>query len=258
MITNKLETIEGVAVDLVAKVAPWCAPIPTAYLVGRATVLHLGWPGWVGFVAAIIVETLGLASTSTALELYQYNQDRRKSDPGAPFVLAAALVLAYFMVATGLTVALDIFPGLAVYSPAIFPALSLTGVTVLALRSDQRRRLAGIAQDRAERREARQVHKETAQFTRPTGAQGGAQFVRQNAQGSAQINAIDAINATRQARRDALLDALLDAYSSNPELGATEAARLLGVHRNTIYNYTDELMGAGRLSRNGHGWEVRQ
>ena len=77
---QKIEAIESIAIDLVAKVAPWCAPVPTAFLVGRATVNHLGWPVIVGVAAAVVVETLGLASTATALELYQYNQNKRKSD----------------------------------------------------------------------------------------------------------------------------------------------------------------------------------
>ena len=48
MIIQKLENIESVAIDLVAKVAPWCAPVPTAFLVGRATIEHLEWPTAVG------------------------------------------------------------------------------------------------------------------------------------------------------------------------------------------------------------------
>jgi hypothetical protein len=151
--------VEGLATDAVAKVAPWCAPIPTAYLVGRATVEHLAWPGWVGIVAAVIVESLGLATTATALELRQYNASKRKSDPRGPFTLAALLVGVYLVVAVGLTVALDILPVLAVYSPAVFPLLSLCGVTTLAIRSDHKRRLEAIAQDKAQRRASRKARK---------------------------------------------------------------------------------------------------
>jgi hypothetical protein len=58
--------IESVLTNAVAKTAPWAVPIPTAYLVGRATVDHLHWPVWVGVVAAVVVESLGLATTATA------------------------------------------------------------------------------------------------------------------------------------------------------------------------------------------------
>ena len=153
-------SIESRLVDLVAQIAPWAAPIPTAYLVGRATVLHLAWPVEVGIVAAVIIESLGLATTSTALALREYNASKRQSDPAAPFPLAAGLVGAYLVVAVLLTVALDTVPVLAVYAPAIFPFLSLAGMTVLALRHDQARRVAAIADSRAaaaeERRQARE------------------------------------------------------------------------------------------------------
>ena len=86
-------TLESRLVDLVAQIAPWAAPIPTAYLVGRATVLHLAWPVEVGIVAAVIIESLGLATTSTALALREYNASKRQADPAAPFPLAAGLVL---------------------------------------------------------------------------------------------------------------------------------------------------------------------
>ena len=111
----------------------------------------------VGIVAAVIVESLGLATTATALELRDYNAGKRKTDPAAPFTLAAVLVGIYLVVAVGLTVALDILPEVAVYSPAIFPLLSLCGVTVLALRGDHRRRIEAIVQDKARRRASRKA-----------------------------------------------------------------------------------------------------
>jgi len=205
----------------------------------------------VAVVAAIIVESLGLATTATALDLREYNASKRKSDPRAPFTLAAVLVGVYLVVALALTVALDIAPVLATYSPAIFPLLSLVGVSVLALRADHKRRVGAIAQEKAERktrRTAQQVHKADAQRAHSGNGRG--------AQGSAQNNAFDTVNRTRQERKAALLCALLEAYEDNPNLGATDAARALGVHRNTIYGYTAELESVGKLQKNGDGWKV--
>lgn len=248
-----LDKIERSAVDLVAKIAPWAAPIPTAYLIGRATINHLAWPAPVAITAALIIETLGLASAATALELFEFNQVRRKTDSPAPFALAVGLVLAYFTIATGLTVALDIYPALARYAPAIFPALSLTGITILALRADHRRRLQGIADERAERKETR---RQVAQNKRTKTAQAPALVKPVSAQKTANHGDLSAANRTKQKRREQLIDALLGAYLDNPDLGATEAARLLGVHRNTVYNYSGALVEAGRLSKNGAGWVV--
>lgn len=259
-----IEQVERLATDVVARVAPWAAPVPTAYLVGRASVLHLGWPDWVGLTAALVVECLGLVTTATALELREYNAAKRKNDPAAPFVLATALVGVYLVVAVGLTVALDIAPALATYAPAIFPVLSLTGVTVLALRGDHRRRLAGIEhvkqERKAERRRSAQQAPNECTPVPKSDAQNDALVIHPGGRSSAQFRApdaqLDAANRTRQAHKRALKKALLDAYRDNPHLGATVAAQLLGVHRNTVYTYAAELESAGVIRRNGDGVEV--
>lgn len=260
-----MRAIETRITDLIAGLAPWLAPIPTAYLVGRATLGALGWPLAVAICAALIVESLGLTATNTALALWQYNRQRRKTDPAAPFALAAGLVLAYVAVAVLLTVALDVTPSLARYAPAIWPALSLTGVTLLALRADHARRLDLIQADKQERRDARRAAaQESAQAQPKNDAQAahngqdlGAQAAH-NGQLPRRLPPGRAVgNAAQTAQRTALLEKLLDAYANNPDLGATEAARALGVHRNSIYNYTQDLITAGRLHKNGHGWEVR-
>jgi hypothetical protein len=250
MFTDTLDQLENTAVDLVAKVAPWAAPLPTAYLVGRATVAHLAWPATIGVVAAIIIECLGLATTATALRLWDYNQGKRKSDPSAPVPLAVGLVAVYFVVATGLTVLLDIAPHLAAYAPAIFPTLSLTGVTVLAIRADHQRRLDDIESVKAERKEKRQSRRKERRQRGNTETSSGAS-------NNANLNGkMDALQAARLSKKDARLDALLTFYASNPDAGPTEAGEAVGVSRQTIYTYNSELEQAGRIRRNGSGVEV--
>lgn len=156
MILDKLETQ---AVDFVARFSPWLAPLPTAYLTATATVEHLTWPLAVGIIAGAIVEALGLASVATALTLREYNQDKRKSDPIAPYALAISLAAVYFVSVTFLTVALDTAPRLATFAPLVFPVMSLAGATVLAIRADHRRRLVAIANEKAERKAKRQASK---------------------------------------------------------------------------------------------------
>lgn len=247
--------IETVLTDAVAKVAPWCAPIPTAYLVGRATVEHLAWPVWVGIVAAVIVESLGLATTATALELREYNASKRKSDPPAPFVLAAVLVGIYLVVAVGLTVALDTLPVLAVYSPAIFPILSLCGVTVLAIRGDHRRRVETIEDEKAERK-AKRTSKRMSKRTSTNVVQVNTSNVQGNGHETVQNGALDAVNTCRRERKALVLDAMMDIYRDSPEMGATEVARQLDIGRSTVYNYMADLEKQGRIRKNGEGIEV--
>ncbi|MCP4535982.1 MAG: hypothetical protein GY832_02450 [Chloroflexi bacterium] len=258
MITGILENfrswvgqVEAMATDALAALGPWLAPIPSAALVARASQEHLHWSTGLGLVAGAIIEILGLTATSTALALWDYNESKRKSDPPAPFPLAVALVGFYYASTVGLTVFLDITPNLARFAPVIFPTLALVGTVNLALRAQHKRRTGAIAQEKVERRTrrtAQQVHKNDAQQVHKSNDR--------NAQGSAQNSPLDAVNRTRQERKEALLCALLEAYKGNPTLGATEAARTLGVHRNTIYGYTAELEGSGKLRKNGDGWEV--
>ncbi len=146
---------ESKITSLISRLSPWLAPAPTAYLVGRATMQHLGWPFPIAFIAAIIIECLGLTTVATTLELREYNRTKRKSDPVAPFSLAAFMAGSYLGVAIGLTVMLDIVPTLAIYAPAIFPLMSLAGVTVIALRDDHQRRLAPILEEKQKRLEAK-------------------------------------------------------------------------------------------------------
>lgn len=175
-IKNTLEALskftdvaEVTVVDLVAKLAPWAAPLPTAYLVYSRSITHLHWPPWVALTAAIVIESLGLSTTATALRLYNYNATRKqypshyttddikksrmRVDPKAPMVLPLLLVGTYVITAELLTVILDISskPSLTLvdYAPAVFPLLSLTGVTILATRAAHTQRLAAIERGRS-------------------------------------------------------------------------------------------------------------
>ncbi|HIP97187.1 MAG TPA: hypothetical protein EYH32_08255 [Anaerolineae bacterium] len=129
-------------IDWIADTAPWLAPFPTAYLVFNNTMLHLGWPWPVSVAAGAIVEALGLVAIHTALEFREHNRGLRDSDQRrAPFELAAGMVAVYFVIVTALTVLLDTASTMARYAPLIFPLTSMTGVTLLALRADHRRRV---------------------------------------------------------------------------------------------------------------------
>lgn len=152
---NWLDRLENAVVEIASKIGPILAPAPTAFLVGRASIEHLNWPLPVGVIAALVIECLGLATTGLALDLWRYRKSKRKTDPPAPLALAISLIVVYFIVAIALTVALDINPELARFAPAIFPMLSLAGVSVLALRVDHRGKLAEIERGKTERRQKR-------------------------------------------------------------------------------------------------------
>ena len=245
-----LSVIETNLTDGIAAIGPWITPIPSAVLVANATVKDLHWSAELAWVAAAIIESLGLTTVSTSLLLWEYNADKRKTDPDAPFLLAASLVGVYLISTIGLTVLLDIFPDLARYAPALFPILALVGAVNLALRSGHRRRLAGIAQERAERKAERQA-------VRPT-AGSLTELLASNA-ASITVTPDSSLVKARQARtviQGNRMDNLLTLFRDNPKIGVTDAARTLNMSRQTVYTYLEQLQQAGRIKRNGHGIEV--
>lgn len=245
--------IETNLTDAIAALDPWITPIPSAVLVANATVKVLHWGTELGWVAAAaIIESLGLTTVSTSLLLWEYNAGKRKTDPAAPFLLAASLVGMYLVSTIGLTVLLDIFPDLARYAPALFPILALVGAVNLALRSGHRRRLAGIAQDRADRKAERQSFRPTV---------GSLSDILMSNPAPNAVNPDSSLVKARQARaviQGNRMDNLLTLYRDNPTIGVTAAARALNMSRQTVYSYLERLESDGRIRRNGQGVEVIQ
>lgn len=89
-----------------------------------------------------------------------------------------------------------------------------------------------------------QIRKEKARSTPPV----------QNVQNSD----LNDINAKRQAEKLANLERVLDYLASNPEASLSAIGEHIGKGKATAKNYTDELMAAGKLYKNGNGWEVAQ
>jgi hypothetical protein len=228
--------IEAAGVALLAKVAPWAAPLPTAYLVWERTVARFGWPWQVGAATAAAVEALGLVTTLTALEAWSWNRTRtRQSDPRAPLALPLALVGGYFITAELLTIGLDVLPrwgSLAPvdFVPAIFPVLSLVGVGVIAVRVDQAQRAAEVEAAIDDRRRQRQERRQAA------------------AQVEQVIDSpIDELTTS---------DKVLDIYRQDPGARVVDVAARLDVSRQTVYNHLSTMESAGKIRRNGHGVEV--
>lgn len=154
LITKAIKAIpaEKDAISFVSGVAPWLITFPTAFAIGHAVYNVIGWrPGIVAVITAIGIETMGIGVTSTALELYAYQRNKRKSDPTAPLWLSVALVVVYYVATIILTAVLE---GNAIL--ALFPALSAVAAGTLALRADQAARLDAIEAEKQERRKPAQ------------------------------------------------------------------------------------------------------
>jgi hypothetical protein len=148
-------------------------------------------------------------------------------------VLAVTLGGVYVLATLGLVVLLEVWPSLAIYAPAIFPALAVVGAVNLALVSRQEQRETGVRMQKADARQRRW-------------SQG---VKRQTSNASKLDTRFDTFQARRRAKRDARISALVTFYSENPGAGVTEAGQAIGVSRQTIYNYLVQLEENGRISR---------
>lgn len=239
-----MNSAEKNLVKRIAKLAPWLAPLPSAYFVARSGMAHLALPLVVAIVVAAIIETLGLSAVHSGLWLADWNATKRKTDPTAPVVVTIALGAVYLLATLGLVVFLEVWPGLATYAPVLFPALAVVGGVNLALISQQERREAAVQVEKAERKAARQTERQ-GDSGRPS------KQTPKAASKSGTFDArLDVLQQGRKAKRDARLDALLTFYFDNPAAGPTEAGRAIGVSRQSIYNYLEELEAAGRVARN--------
>ena len=174
-ITEKLNEFEDLAVDVLAVFGPWLAPIPSAYLVGRAAHDHLLWHWSIAIIAAVAVESIGVVSIVLSLRLYEWNQTKNKTDPNAPLTLALVAAVFYFIVTIGLTVVLDVYPYLAKFAPAIFPLLAAIGAANIAMKNGQRRReVAKAEKKKSQKRTVTAVAK--ADTTRTDSGQLSGQF----------------------------------------------------------------------------------
>jgi hypothetical protein len=56
--------------------------------------------------------------------------------------------------------------------------------------------------------------------------------------------------------KDDTLNDLLHYLHEHPNASLNAAAQVVGKSKSTVFNYVSELTTAGRLTKNGHGWEV--
>ncbi len=69
-------------------------------------------------------------------------------------------------------------------------------------------------------------------------------------------NALQTVNAERAASKQAALNALVSYLIEHPNASLSEAGTAIGKGKSTVSGYIDELTAAGRLNKNGHGYQV--
>jgi uncharacterized membrane protein len=157
-ITN---AFERTLVDNVAATVPWLAPISPAYMAFHNVTIIFGWDVWVAWTIALAVEGLGLAVTSTAFHLWDWNDTKKDKEQSAPFWIAIVTVIFYLAVVITVNVILDVKASpIERTAKALLSLLSVVAAVTLALRSQHARRVEEkneeLEESRAERKEARE------------------------------------------------------------------------------------------------------
>ncbi len=150
-----ISDLEVIPVVLATRLGPWITPMVPAYFVHRAMVRHLDVPSFWGWMAAIALELVGVAAMFNLLNMYQYNQERRKIDPPAPLKWAMVTTCSYYITAFALVLFVEFFPDVIKFAPAAFIVLSGSSAAVLALINDQKRRVRTIEMSRDKKRKSR-------------------------------------------------------------------------------------------------------
>lgn len=277
------DSVENTAADLAARLAPWLLPLVTAALVYRAVVDVLHWAPWHALATAAGLELFGFSALSTTITLWSWARQNRQADDTPPWALAALLSMVYFAIVTALVVVVEVAPEAIAWTPLAFPTLSLCAAGTLALRTDHRRRLAAVQADKAaetarqaeinERRRATRAANKAAKLARrdrPQFVQDSVQVARadrpqdvhdttvldvQNDQNGRSSTNLDAANEGRRAKRARYLDAALDYLCTHPDASYSELGRHLDVSKSAAANYAGELVTAGKVKKNGAGWE---
>ena len=238
--TNASNNVSGV--EWMIRTVPLLAPLPTAWIVGRAMLTVMDWPWPVALIGALIIEGLGFGTMDTAMRMRDYNRRRRKRfdpnkgrlvylDPAAPTHLAVVIMFLYVAVALALTVLMEIMAELVTYVPGIFPFLGLLGAGLWALRMDHERRMRDMTESRQEikeaRKEARLLHGERRTRSR---AHKGVEAAE-----------------------------LLAFWREKPEASDNETAEHFGVRRQAIQQRRRKLLAAGVIRReDGRTVEVKR
>lgn len=260
---------EGV-IDFVARLSPWIAPLPSAFFVHNATIKHLATGNELAWIIAVVIETLGLTTTHTALSMFTWNKGHVDQDEKrAPFGLAVVLACVYILSTLILIGVLEVLPGLQNYAPTMFPVLAAVGAVNLAMRSTHNRRIREEREiitdakdrqrqledeERALRHEERRLKMAakyglTVNSTVNLPVNNGVNLTGNDRQSGVNDGFTDRMTVGRMNKIDARRARLLTIVAVEPGIELTELQRRLGLGSvNTIKGDIAALEGQGRLT----------
>jgi signal transduction histidine kinase len=162
--------LEKRLLDGVAGISPWLAPLVPTYFAAYNAYFYLAkgrqwWDVGAVVVVALVVETIGLAGVHTAIQFWNWNRTRLKSDDAAPLGMAVAAVVVYVAIIILVNGLLDFYavaapeqlPYVKIVAVALLSLLALNSALIVALRAGQQERENKAETARQERKDARKV-----------------------------------------------------------------------------------------------------
>lgn len=272
---------EGI-IDFVSKLSPWIAPLPSAWFVHDATVRHLAAGSALAWIIAVVIETLGLTTTHTALGMHAWNKAHASQpEKQAPFGLSVVLAVVYVIATLMLITVLEVAPNLQHYAPAMFPILAVVGAVNLALRShhnsrvrlerseieeNKQRQHQAEDEDRAQRLEEKRlramakygmtVNQPTVNHIVTPTVNTPINYVIDGQNDGALT---DKLIAGKRSKIDARRDQLVDIVRNEPSIELVELQRRLGLGSvNTVKTDIETLVLLGRITFENRTFTVIQ
>jgi hypothetical protein len=147
-INNWIDGVEGSFISLLTAIAPWLAPLPPAYMTYTHAISALSFPVWVALAIAGVVEVLGLATVSTGINFWKYNQRNQRASEyrKAPVEIVVGTFVFYLAVIITSNVLLDaagyFFPEniryVLVAVRALYTLLTIPAALIISVRQQHR------------------------------------------------------------------------------------------------------------------------
>ena len=139
LVSNTINGAEKALLDFLSALVPWAVPVIPAYLTFYHTQNQMGFPEWVAWTAAFVVEALGLSSVATAIRFYRNNQRYKDPKNHAPFKLAVSIYVFYIVVVLVVNVILEWVAGARtgwiILAIALFSLLSFPSGVLISIRT---------------------------------------------------------------------------------------------------------------------------
>jgi hypothetical protein len=274
---NSLDAIQSWIMSLLTKLGPFfVALMPasfTAYAIFHTFKTEAGF-GFAFFFAAVVgtaIETVGIVATHTATDLY--NAMQKGVTQPVKFWLMVCLIPVYIIgVALVVYFSEDAFTPLIKSLGIASPFLTCIVYIAVALARDLRRieteqeveqakrqSIEAVTVDRQAEIEAeqRQWEREKERLELEQKHLERMERIRvKNGVKNVKHDVLNELNAEKQAEKLRNIETVLAYLATNPQATLSQIGGEVGVSKTTAKTYTDELIEADRLHKNGHGWEV--